>query len=328
MPEQAASTPLYRFRNYRQADFDGYARLLADAERLEPVGRCTSRQFVAGQLTRPGYSPSQDLFLAETDGGVVGYMDIKPELRIGRVVLDCWVRPEHRRRGLGTNLGDHAISRSRAMGAAAAHVCIPETDQAAQAVLPKLSFRQVRRFLELSLDLGESLEMRTQPSSRLTGDPEHAYCRPLRHGEQQRLAQLQNRAFAATWGYHPNTVEEITFQIGLTTCSLADILLVFERGETVGYCWTTFTCEGGERSTDRGRVLMLGVDPDYRGRGAGKQALLAGLARLRSKGLRVAQLTVDSENKAACGLYGSLGFTVEAHTLWYERPVNQDTEAR
>lgn len=328
MSEQAASPPLYRFRSYRQADFDGYALLIADAEQLEPVGRCTSRQFVARQLTRPGYSPSQDLFLAEIDRNVVGYMDIKPELGIGRVILDCWVRPEHRRRGLGANLADRAIGRSRAMGAAAAHVCVPEADRAAQAVLSSLRFRQVRRFLELSLDLGGSPEKPDHPPAGLTGESQDTYCRALRQGEQQRLAQLQNRAFAVTWGYKPNTVEEITFQIGLTTCSLEDILLVFERDEAIGYCWTTFVCERGERSTDRGRILMLGVDPDYRGRGAGKKALLAGLARLRSKGLGVAQLTVDSENKPACGLYGSLGFTAEANTLWYERLVNQDTEAR
>jgi len=70
---------------------------------------------------------------------------------------------------------------------------------------------------------------------------------------------------------------------------------------------------------------MLGVAPDYRGKGIGKQLVRAGLARLRSKGLQIAELTVDSENKAACALYRSIGFEVQAKTLWYEKVINQDT---
>jgi mycothiol synthase len=67
---------------------------------------------------------------------------------------------------------------------------------------------------------------------------------------------------------------------------------------------------------------MLGVDPDHRGRGIGRELMMVGLTRLRNGGLRVAELTVDSENKAACALYQSLGFEVEARTLWYEKPID------
>ena len=67
---------------------------------------------------------------------------------------------------------------------------------------------------------------------------------------------------------------------------------------------------------------MLGVDPDYRGKGTGKRVLVAGLARLKSKSLQVAELTVDSENKAACALYNSVGFKVQTCSFWYERVIN------
>jgi len=50
--------------------------------------------------------------------------------------------------------------------------------------------------------------------------------------------------------------------------------------------------------------------------------LLAGLARLKSKGLQVAELTVDSENKAACALYKSVGFKVQTSNFWYEKVIN------
>jgi len=67
---------------------------------------------------------------------------------------------------------------------------------------------------------------------------------------------------------------------------------------------------------------MLGVAPDYRYKGMGKKLVQAGLARLRSKGLQVAELTVDSENKAACALYQSIGFAVQANIFWYEKVIN------
>jgi len=67
---------------------------------------------------------------------------------------------------------------------------------------------------------------------------------------------------------------------------------------------------------------MLGVAPDYRGKGISKKLVLAGLAHLKSKGLRIAELTVDSENIAACALYQSFGFEVQANTLWYEKVIN------
>ena len=83
------SNSLYNIRNYRQVDFNKYVLLYAEAERLEPSDRCVSSQFVAEQLGRPNYSPEQDLFIAETDEDIVGYMNVTPELTIGRAILDC-----------------------------------------------------------------------------------------------------------------------------------------------------------------------------------------------------------------------------------------------
>ena len=68
---------------------------------------------------------------------------------------------------------------------------------------------------------------------------------------------------------------------------------------------------------------MLGVDPDHWGRGIGKQVLLAGLSYLKSRGLRVVELTVDSKNKAACALYSSVGFKLWTSSLWYEKKLDE-----
>jgi len=319
------SNSLYNIRNYQPADFNKYVLLITEAEKLEPTGRCVSPRVVAEQLERPNYSPEQDLFIIEIDEDIVGYMDVKPELTIGRVVLDCWVHPEHRRRGLATKLLSYATGRARLLGAKAAHVNIREDNVVASRVLSRLGFSLVRRFLELRLDIpdvGETVKERIPSRLGVAMDQAAPGCRYLQHGEEDKLTQLQNRAFAGTWGYDPNTVEEITFRINSSTYSREDIVLIYEGDKAIGYCWTGISCEEGIPSIRKGRILMLGVSPDYRDKGIGKKLVLAGLARLKSEGLQVAELTVDSENKAACALYQSLGFEVQANTFWYEEVIN------
>jgi mycothiol synthase len=66
---------------------------------------------------------------------------------------------------------------------------------------------------------------------------------------------------------------------------------------------------------------MLGVDPDYRNQEIGKAVLLNGLEDLKGKGVDIVELTVDSQNPAACSLYESVGFEIFARTEWYEKVV-------
>ncbi len=308
------SNPAYTIRHYQPKDFDKYVLLNTEAAKLEPTGRCISPQVIAEHLGRPNYSPEQDLFIAEIAGNVVGYMDIRPELTIGRVILDCWVHPEHRRRGLATRLLNYSTHRAKELGTRVAHVNIMEDNAVAQRVLSRLGFSLVRRFVKLRLDI---TDVRWSDINRVA-----LGCRYLQRGEEDKLTQIQNRAFAGHWGYNPNTMEEITYRTNLSNCSPEDVVLACDGDKIVGYCWIGIACEGGATSERRGRIFMLGVDPDYRGKEIGKRVLLAGLARLKSKSLQVAELTVDSENKAACALYKSIGFKVLTSSFWYEKVIN------
>jgi ribosomal protein S18 acetylase RimI-like enzyme len=63
---------------------------------------------------------------------------------------------------------------------------------------------------------------------------------------------------------------------------------------------------------------MLGVDPDYRGKGIGRDVLLAGLADLKRKGVSIVNVNADGEEPVARGLYESVGFAVCSRNEWYE----------
>jgi len=307
------SSPSYTIRNYKPADFDKYVLLNTEAERLEPAGRCTSPQVLGENLCRPNYSPEQDLFTVETAGNIIGYMDITPEPNIRRVILDCFIHPNHRGLGLASKLLDCAMHRAKELEAKVIHVNAPQDNVVARIVLPKLGFRFVRRFLQLRLDIAKV-------SCRDINQAGLGFCH-LQRGEEEKLTEIQNRSFAGTWGYNPNTVEEILYRINLTNCSPDDVILAYDRDKVIGYCWTRISCEADAHKR-AGQIFMLGVDPDYQGRGIGKRVLFAGLSYLKSRGLHVAELAVDSRNKAACNLYCSVGFDVRNSNLWYEKRIS------
>ena len=313
MPVSDMCNPHYIIRNYQPADFNKYVQLIHGAEKLEPTGRCVSVQAVTEKLGRPNYSPEQDLFIVEIAGDFIGYMDVVPESIIRRVILDCWIHPEHRRRGLATKLVDHGTRRAQELRARIVHVNIQGDDEIAKMVLSRLGFNPVRRFLELRLDMAKVC----LPDVDLVA----LGCRYLQRDEENELAGIQNRAFTGTWGYNPNTVEEISYSINLSNCSAKDVILVCNGGKVVSYCWTATTYEEGGTGGTKARISMLGTDPDYRGRGAGNRALLCGLVHLRNKGLRIVDLTVDSGNKIACALYRSIGFEVRTDSLWYQKDI-------
>ena len=98
---------------------------------------------------------------------------------------------------------------------------------------------------------------------------------------------------------------------------------MWEGEKPIGYCWTKINCGGKKHKRNRiGHIHMLGVDPNHRGKGIGKQVLLVGISYLQSKGIRIVELTVDEGNKTACALYKSLGFEISAQTVWYEKLID------
>jgi mycothiol synthase len=305
----------YNIRNYDSKDLEKLVQLVTEVEELGPPYCSISLLDLFESLNQSGPFSKSNLFIAERSGEIVGYVEVKPELNIGRAVLRWLVHPRHRRGELTVRLVDRAVDRSRELGIMTLHANIFQDSDAAKRFLTRMGFTFVRRFLELRLDLAEMvLPEMSEIAPR---------CRSLQPGEEGRLTQLQNRSFAGTWGFNPNTTEEIIYRINLPKSSPADIFLMFDSDKPVGYCWTRIEFRKKKATGEEtGRIYMLGVDPDYRGRGLGRQLLLIGLSYLKSKGLRVAVLTVDSENKAARVLYNSVGFELWKSSLWYEKKLD------
>jgi mycothiol synthase len=164
-------------------------------------------------------------------------------------------------------------------------------------------FRIERTLLQLrcSLPLGPD---RDHPSDQ------PITTRPFRPGaDEAAWLTVNNRAFAS----HPE-------QGGWDLTTLLDherqewfdpdgFLLLEEDGRLAGSCWTKVHAAV---DPPLGEIYVIGVDPDFHGRGWGRALTRAGLAWLAGQGLTTGMLYVDADNDAAVSLYRSMGF-VEHH---------------
>lgn len=294
----------YTIRNYHPNDFDNLLRFFQSV----PSAILFTRQQVSDWLSWPCFTPEQDLFIVESDDGIIGYMNLRPELNIDRVVLNCRLHPKNRRKGISGRLLESALRRANQLGASIAHVDVMENNEIARKALEKHGFKPVRRYYELKLSISR---VDWEEAARASQG-----CRHLLPGEEAALANIQNRSFAEHWGYNPNTEDMISFSINRAHSSPEDIVLACEEDDIVGFCRTEITDNG------EGRISMIGTDPDFRGKGVGRKSLLAGLFYLKSKGVQTVYLTVDTVNETALTLYKSVGFEHNSVLITYEKAVD------
>ena len=77
-------------------------------------------------------------------------------------------------------------------------------------------------------------------------------------------------------------------------------------GRIAGSCWTKVHPTSEPRL---GEIYVIGVDPEFHGRGWGRALTEDGFAWLASVGIPIGMLYVDAGNAAALALYTSMGMT-------------------
>jgi mycothiol synthase len=302
-------------RSYAADDFSGYLALQVASKQRDPTGPMVTARSLKEDLERPNFNPQTDLWVADLDGKLIGSLSITREPAIGRVVLDGCVHPQQRRGKIATNLFRAVVQRIKAAGIPAAHVSIPETNAPARHLLNHLGFSFIRYFVEMQLAI-DSVRL---PAIRKNST---ASCL-LTPAEASLLTEIQNRCFADSWGFNPNSEEEIAYRLKMQSRSPQDVILTFLGDQPIGYCWTIInTDENANRKESNGLIHMLGVDPDYRQQDIGKAVLRNGLEGLKARDIDIVRLTVDNENTAARFLYASVGFEIYAKTAWYEKALN------
>lgn len=304
----------YVIRNYSHGDFIAFKEFYETAFHFKSGIWGDVLNVFDKKIERPNYVPKKDLFIAECNKDIVGFEDVHAEILIERIVLNGFLLSKHRRKKLFQAFLDKAFQRGKEQGACVAHVCVSEEDKTTRGFLLQARFYLARCFLDLESDLS-GISGKTYGTD--LGEAGHFV-----KGEERLLAALQNRVFSGSWGFCPNTAEEIAYYLKLTGCKLEDILALRRGDALAGYLWPHFfPMHSQPEQIPRGRIHMYGIAPDFRRKGLGKKLLVLGLFHLKEKGIKKVELTVDRENTLALSLYESIGFREKAKKFWYEKEL-------
>ena len=302
MPQNAS------IKNFEWSDLPEWTALVNDLDGTSGACIETPVDYKRLLLSQPSVDAEENCFVAEVSGECAGMARVSPEPLIGRAVAEIAVLPKHRRRGVGRQLLDKVIERAGVLGLPPLHIQVSVHSRGGRFLLEDSGFYAVRRYWRLTAE-SDGIEVPPMPP--------HYSIRPFELGrDEETLTELQNDAFGQSWGFSPNTVEQIAARVRLRPWEADGILLLDGGGgEVCGYNWAHRPCESNSPS---GVIGMTGVHPDHRRRGLGRVIVTAGMAYLREKGASVVRLEVDHSNKPARELYLSLGFNLADETVWYE----------
>ena len=129
-----------------------------------------------------------------------------------------------------------------------------------------------------------------------------------------KLHKIQNIAFENSWGYSPNTKDQIIKKIESNNSLNDGIFFALANNEPVGFVWPT-----KDTSQDKiGYVSMIGTHPKFTGKGIASELLNKAINYFAIKKFKSIKLEVDIENIGARNVYGKLNFIDEETKFWFE----------
>jgi mycothiol synthase len=305
-------------RNFSWNDFDAVFATRAAVTGISDADAEEERSHFRARLELPGADPLDNVFIAEQSGEIVGGAIAAVEPAIDRAVGEFGVIESAQGRGIGRLLLARLERRAHEAGVAVHQMNVHHTNTRLRSFMDAAGYDQIRIFNEL--------KYRPAPAY-LEGDyrplPEGVSLRPFVSGaDEAALAIVQNAAFEGSFGFAPNTPEQIAGYVEMRGAP-GDILIAEDSsGDVIGYVWTSVTESKDDPGESTGMIEMTGVLPNQRGRGVGSAVIAAGLRHLRERGVSVIDLEVDGENLSARRIYKDLGFKKMGEQFWYEKDMS------
>jgi mycothiol synthase len=258
------------------------------------------------RLEHGGPPGGHDLTARDAAGALLGYARL--EVSGDEAEAELVVRPEARRRGVGTAL----LTRAEELAAGRplrvwAHGELPGSTELATG----RGYTRARVLLQMRRPL-DGVDPDPQPAL-----PAGVRLQPFRPGVDEAAWLAVN---AAAFASHPEqgrwTAEDLALREAEPWFDPAGFFLAWREDPSgprlLGSHWTKVHPAGESAAEPIGEVYVLGVDPSAQGLGLGRALTDVGLAHLRGAGLSHVLLYVEEENTAAVTLYERTGFTRHA----------------
>ena len=296
---------MFTTRNFTWADLPAILDMIEATKSLDGSGPQKNPVYLEEELGRPGLNPEENCYVIGDGQKLIAYGLVEPEIRIGRAVFKLAVHPDHRWQGIEEEIVNLAVGRARSLGAGVLHISRPPSESWRR-LLEHRGFSQIRTYWIMmwqgadlpEVEMAEGLTIET-----------------FKPGEEARLTKIHNDSFEGSWGFSPNTLEEVAYRVGMSISPSGGILFLRDGEQTVGYCWT---CLIGDTGDATGIISMIGVTPSHRGRGMSKPILVAAIDFLNRAGAKYVGLEADGANVPAIKLYRSLGFVKTTELHWFE----------
>lgn len=235
-----------------------------------------------------------------SEGAIAGFMWWEPHGDM--LILQGWVHPAWRRRGVGIALlcaaQDFARRHHFTQLAAQNYGDLEGIMQ----LFEGQGYRSVHQHLMMTVNMaGRRFDAPI---------PEGITFKPFSGPELEKLVEADNLIFIDHWGSQPMSVDVWRHrQIETRPHDPALWVIAWaadEHGEQqiVGECLARASEQGGPRDAWIG---IVGVHPAWRGLGLGRAVLVRGLQTLQQAGFQTASLHVNAENTVALNLYRSQG---------------------
>jgi mycothiol synthase len=308
----------FTIRHYvPEKDLPSLSRTLTEIESVDRDGEDTSEEYLRASLTWPNYHPDQAVWVAESDGNLVGY-GAALEQPSQRCTIYVVVHPDHRRKGLGSQLLALTLNRAHEIGSKNILVYANEHNSASNLFLKHHKFVQVGSSGSMKLNSQEGILSAEFPKG-FTLKKYSEVDDPLI------LLKALNECYLGMWGHGHNdspSEEERKSPRFLHYYDAEDILLLFDDKNSIfGIC----SLKSQGKQEGNGEISDLldgpGIIQEFREDGYQRPLLLAGIEHLRKKGNRPITLEFWGDNENALNIYRALGFEMFNRFIAYHKEI-------
>ena len=260
------------------------------------------------KLSYPSFNPQKNLFLISNNNNEpIGYISFNEEKFINRVILDIKILKLHKNDENQTKIIRKALELASSLHTEKLNIQTSEYDKSIQNSLTYFNFKKIKIYF--------NMQLKKMPVINLEPPNDFFFSTFLQDNDEEKLTKLQNSVFKDSWGFCPNTTEEIKYRIKMHNTKPEGIIILKNRQEYVGYNWTTYKNKSG-------KISMTGILPQFRSKGLGNILVGKGIEYLFNNNHSTVELEVDSNNIKALQIYKKLGFNKSSEIWWYEKEIS------
>jgi mycothiol synthase len=292
-----------KVRPATKGDFEPIVRMFARDEELL-LGRPSRITATDLRTWLAAVDLDRSTWLYDDDGAVAAFGWTQKDGDVNFAV--GVVAPSHKGRGIGDELVTRSERRGGEEGSARMHQIAFAADAAADSLLRRRDYGEVRRFFEMAIQLEAEPDV-----------PGGVPIETFQETDARAFHDALDEAFADHWEHHPHSFDE-WWERHQSSGNYDPSLwfLVRDGDEIVGVCRNEANRNGG------GYVGAIGVRRPWRGRGIARALLLHTFAEFYRRGIPRVTLGVDAQNPTgATKLYESVGMAPEQESVVYEKAL-------